>query len=840
MRSFLSPSSTLLQGHPSISWFWQLLPFSLLSCLLFASCETIIQKESADPLESLTGQTDFTAASFHSIQFTADSSSVEVNWSTDEETTGRLGWRQTGSDWQWTPATNSLAASHSRTASGLNADQQYEIQLLAVDASGNETLSSTFIIRTTAPLTAGPVLADLSYSVESSSITVEFATAAAAACHVQYGTDYSESTAPAPMGMLHSLTVNGLAPAAATPLRISCSDGSASSLSPGFLITTLASDTTAPAVTDLVWSTTADSISLSFDTSEEAVSRIDYGLDNSLAQSTSVSPSQSSHSIPIGGLASNSTYYLQIVVEDAAGNSSSSPILRISLSTPVSGPVLSHFSFTAAPNSIHLDWQSDVPTDSRLLYGTTAALGSQTSLASPLVTSHSRTIGGLTADTLYYIQARSTDSGANQSDSPMLLFRTSAADTQVPRLQSLMVERGTDSISLQWQTDEPADRSVRWQEGSSLSAPLTCCSSAALQTSHSITISGLNGDSLHTIELSHQDASGNEARLVLHVTTLDTTPPAAVALDVNHTNHLVTSPAYTSTQASSPVTLTWNASAEPDFAAYRIYRSGSPAVSASDELLTRITSQTATSFTDYLEDVTYVYYTILVEDTSGNLSAAGGEVAVVRYPIGNVFKLVKSTALTNDYETNVPAASTPSPPHYQAPLYYLLCDPLAESNGGVSTSVKLAANFALYEFVWSSTAHAWNHPSFNGVSEFSWGYAVLDPSMVEHLQSIRSRYGGALTLNSSFRSPSRNAQLYSGSYTSSRHQFGDAVDIANPGGSSAAVWQTITDLATAAYHDDTGYGTWGEGASYVEPYNKTGTWIHADWRYERNLEYSNE
>ncbi|RME88406.1 MAG: hypothetical protein D6767_10225 [Candidatus Hydrogenedentota bacterium] len=418
-------------------------------------------------------------------------------------------------------------------------------------------------------------------------------------------------------------------------------------------------------------------------------------------------------------------------------------------------------------------------------------------------------------------------------------------DTIPPEISQVYFYTTTSTIRITWQTNELATTRVYY----GISSPLNQVqdTGTSLTQTHDITISGLNAGTRYTFKLESVDASQNKAvSFDFSIQTLsagsDSTPPSAVT---NVSVPLISpNPPYTTTATSTNLTISWDANTDSDFAAYQIYRSTHPGVSLSDDFVGTVSSQSTTTWTDTLTGVGYWYYVVVVQDTSGNISSLSNEVAVARYPIGNIFRLEKNSTLTNDYLNNLPPASSPAPGYYQAPTVFLFCDALNENNGGIPINTKLAENFALYEFVWSSTAHAWNHSTFNGVTDTTFNYANLDPSMVNHLQNIRNKWGGPLILNSSYRSVQRNAQLYGGTYTYSRHQYGDAVDIANPNGNDYTTWERIANMATAFRKQDSPYcnsstGCSGEGANFIESYAATGTWIHADWRYERNFSYQN-
>jgi len=76
-----------------------------------------------------------------------------------------------------------------------------------------------------------------------------------------------------------------------------------------------------------------------------------------------------------------------------------------------------------------ITWTTDKNSNSQVNYGTTSAYGSSSALDTTPVTSHSVTLNGLAASTLYHYQARSADSLGTLGTSGDLTFTTLAAGT---------------------------------------------------------------------------------------------------------------------------------------------------------------------------------------------------------------------------------------------------------------------------------------------------------------------------------------------------------------------------------------------------------------------------
>ncbi len=94
-------------------------------------------------------------------------------------------------------------------------------------------------------------------------------------------------------------------------------------------------------------------------------------------------------------------------------------------------PIISSVSTTPVGNtSMTITWSTSLPATSQVLYGLTSVYGSQTSLNSALVTSHSVTISNLQANTTYHFKILSTASGSNAPTSD-LTFTTGKSGTPI-------------------------------------------------------------------------------------------------------------------------------------------------------------------------------------------------------------------------------------------------------------------------------------------------------------------------------------------------------------------------------------------------------------------------
>ncbi len=118
----------------------------------------------------------------------------------------------------------------------------------------------------------------------------------------------------------------------------------------------------------------------------------------------------------------------------------------ISLPGDTTPPIISNTSSSAVSQSeVTITWSTNEGGDTQVEYGITTNYGSVSSLNSSLVTSHSSSITGLSASTLYHYRVKSRDAAGNISvstDQTVTTATTPPADTTAPTVP------GTPSLSV--------------------------------------------------------------------------------------------------------------------------------------------------------------------------------------------------------------------------------------------------------------------------------------------------------------------------------------------------------------------------------------------------------
>src|SRR5262249_39299130 len=149
---------------------------------------------------------------------------------------------------------------------------------------------------------------------------------------------------------------------------------------------------------------------------------------------------------------SNKIAYLDITSAGGGGSDSTPPNI---------GGV---FADNATSTRARIAWSTNEPANSQVEYGITTAYGSQTTLDTSMVTSHSQALSGLIASTVYNYRVKSRDAAGNLASSDNFTFTTAAAADTIPPVISFVTSSvvTNDSATITWVTNEPADSSVEY------------------------------------------------------------------------------------------------------------------------------------------------------------------------------------------------------------------------------------------------------------------------------------------------------------------------------------------------------------------------------------------
>ncbi len=275
------------------------------------------------------------------------------------------------------------------------------------------------------------------------------------------------------------------------------------------IITNVVADQVQNTYARITW-TTANALSSSV---------VNYGTDTTYASTTSSNVYTNTHQMYLTGLTPNTPYYFKVSSADSYGETGTDDNNGAGYTfTTATGPAIA--GVTATPvgyDGATITWNTDTLSDSYVFYGTTATDTSSylTAGSAEATTTHSVSLSGLTASTLYYFYVTSKDADGNTStdnNAGREYTLTTGDDLTPPNIFNI-TEPLVDShnIVVYWQTNKPADTQIEYGTIASTTdgsyTGLTTLDST-LVTAHVATISGLAPGTEYYFRIIATDAAG--------------------------------------------------------------------------------------------------------------------------------------------------------------------------------------------------------------------------------------------------------------------------------------------------------------------------------------------
>jgi phosphodiesterase/alkaline phosphatase D-like protein len=357
-----------------------------------------------------------------------------------------------------------------------------------------------------------------------SGATISWTTNEASNSQVDYGTTpgYGSSTAlVSTLVTSHSASLSGLQAATLYHYRVKSRDAAGNLATSADFTFTTAGDTTAPTISGVgASSITVSGATISWSTNEASDSQVDYGTTRGYGSSTTlVSTLVSGHSVSLSGLQGATLYHYRVKSRNAAGNLATSADFTFT-TTDDSGPFsisgLGASSITVSGATI--SWTTNRPSDSQVEYGTTMTYGSSTTLISARVTSHSVSLSGLQAATLYHYRVKSGDVEANLAVSSDRTFVTAdASDTIFTEIS--LSNLGNNSVTINWRTSKETTGSIEYGPETVSDYAVSDLNMAA---NHATQLSGLFPSTRYQYRITATDANNHRvASSILVFKTLD-------------------------------------------------------------------------------------------------------------------------------------------------------------------------------------------------------------------------------------------------------------------------------------------------------------------------------
>jgi len=427
-------------------------------------------------------------------------------------------------------------------------------------------------------------------------------------------------------------------------------------------------DYTGPVISSVAAGTpTTNAVTITWTTDELSNSTVGYSTDTSYATETGVPTMTTSHSVTLSNLATNTTYYFQVISFDSSDNKTTntdSETQTFSTAADTTGPTISNISTVVGLTTVGVTWSTTEASNSVVHYGLTDALGS-TETSATLVAGHAVTLSGLTSNTTYYFNVASTDASDNTTTSNISTFTTSstgssAADVTAPTISSVAVSDITSSgATITFMASEGSlgrvlygvttDYGYGANEGNN-----------TYTMSKTIVIRGLSADTTYHYLISASDASGNlnsntdatfttvavkssdttyeSAQSVINAVADPTLTPSAAGPKISSTGPTVTALAETS------FTVSWSTDTRSTGAVlYRLIGSGDGFTTVGDTNYTRNHTVTV----ENLEPNQNYEYKIQSADVAGLMTSS------ILYDVTTLAGSISSVSVTDVSVTTV-------------------------------------------------------------------------------------------------------------------------------------------------------------------------------------------
>ena len=505
--------------------------------------------------------------------------------------------------------------------------------------------------------TTAPVISNVQAVVTNDTAIISWDTDEPATSNVAYGLDDSYSATPETDGTFdtqHSVIITGLTEQTDYHFQISSADasGNVSSEADDVFTTEATPDTTAPVISNIQTEVSDSTATISWDTDEPATSNVAYGLDDSYSATPETGGTLvTQHSVTITGLAEQTDYHFQISSTDASGNVSSEvdDVFTTEATPDTTAPVISNIQTVVSDSTVTISWDTDELATSHVAYGLDDTYSATPETDGTFDTQHSVTITGLTEQTDYHFQISSTDASGNTSSEADDVFTTEATpDTTAPVISNIQTVVSDSTVTISWDTDEPATSNIAYGLDDSYSA--TPETDGTSDTQHSVTLTGLTELTEYHFQISSADASGNVSSEADDVFTTEATPDTTAPVISNIQTEV----------SDSTATISWDTD-EP--ATSNVAYGLDDSYTATPETDGALVTQHSVTITGLTEQTEY-HFQISSTDASGNVSSEADDVFTTEATpdtttpvISNIQKVVSDSTVTISWDTDEPATS---------------------------------------------------------------------------------------------------------------------------------------------------------------------------------------
>ncbi len=422
---------------------------------------------------------------------------------------------------------SSSVGNHQVSLMGLAPNTTYYFKVLSTNVDGVVVSSTNDGLGFTFSTLNGTTISGVSNpQVNNNSAIIRWDTTDSASEYVVYSTSSNFTTSltagsPGPYTS-HSVTLTGLSAATnyfyyvySVYNNVTSSDKNIINGNVEYYRFKTTNDISLPTITSITESPLVNTTTITWVTNKPADSQIIYGTSTNFGSTTTLdSVLTVQHSVTITSLSANTLYYYKIRSTDANGILGESAVDRTFTThagNDVTAPVISDVATSSVTlTGATITWTTDEIANHLVDYGTSNAYGYLAGDPSDFSgTSHSVNLINLTGNTLYYFRVRSQDATGNTATSTQFTF-TTVPDTTNPIIANVTTAVvNQDSAVITWNTNEPATSELDY--GTDTSSLSSINSTSTLETTHSITLTGLTKDTAYYYLVRSADASNNIA-----------------------------------------------------------------------------------------------------------------------------------------------------------------------------------------------------------------------------------------------------------------------------------------------------------------------------------------
>ena len=157
---------------------------------------------------------------------------------------------------------------------------------------------------------------------------------------------------------------------------------------------------------------------INWSTSPPSYAKVLYGKSESYGMSVQTDNETTAHQVSLADLEPGTTYHFLVLATDIDGKElarGQDNVFTTATERDTRLPVVSQLKVTPSDIGAIIQWDTDKPSTSQVLYGTTESCNSFTSIDPRFVTRHTVKLSGLEANTKYYYRVKSADIDGNEA-----------------------------------------------------------------------------------------------------------------------------------------------------------------------------------------------------------------------------------------------------------------------------------------------------------------------------------------------------------------------------------------------------------------------------------------